>query len=161
MSGFQIIQEYPNHISGTSIIVRLLDGLGFRFYWSTVGLTENEYNFRPAKDCMSIEELVKHIWGLVNWICISMLSNQFKKPKNTTLLRESILEMLSLLRETLVSMDDKELAEVKINNNPFWHIINGPLADALTHVGQINSFRRLSNNPVPKANAFLGKPPKS
>ena len=161
MSGFQKIQGYPNHISGTSIIVRLLDGLGFRFYWSTEGLTENEYNFRPAKDCMSIGELVTHIWGLVNWMCISMLENQFKTPKNTTLARESILEMLSLLRETLVSMDDKELAEVKINNNPFWHIINGPLADALTHVGQINSFRRLSNNPVPKANVFLGKPPKS
>jgi hypothetical protein len=161
MGGFKTIQEYPSHISGTSIIVRLLDGLGFRFYWSTEGLTEKEYSFRPEQDCMSIEELVRHIWGLVNWICISVTSNRFKKPQEVISARENILEMLSQLRETFVSMDDKELTHIMINNNPFWHIINGPLADALTHIGQINSFRRLSNNPVPKANVFLGKPPNS
>jgi len=36
-------------------------------------------------------------------------------------------------------------------------IINGPLADALTHVGQINSFRRINGNPCKKVNVFNGK----
>jgi hypothetical protein len=38
-------------------------------------------------------------------------------------------------------------------------MINGPLADALTHVGQINAFRRLAGNPTPKARLFTGEPP--
>ena len=30
---------------------------------------------------------------------------------------------------------------------PFWNLINGPIADALWHVGQVVSFRRTSGNP--------------
>jgi hypothetical protein len=47
-----------------------------------------------------------------------------------------------------------------IDGRPFWHIINGPISDALSHVGQINSFRRLAGNPTPKANVFTGSPPR-
>ncbi|MCB0634908.1 MAG: hypothetical protein KDD15_34500, partial [Lewinella sp.] len=30
---------------------------------------------------------------------------------------------------------------------PFWNQLNGPIADALWHVGQVVSFRRASGNP--------------
>ena len=42
---------------------------------------------------------------------------------------------------------------------PVWNIMNGPLADALTHVGQINAWRRLNGNPVAPAAVFTGTPP--
>jgi len=32
---------------------------------------------------------------------------------------------------------------------PFWNLINGPISDALWHVGQVVSFRRGSGNPLP------------
>jgi hypothetical protein len=69
--------------------------------------------------------------------------------------------MIFALRDVLVSMNDKELMSITINKKPFWHIINGPIADALTHVGQINSFRRLAGNPTPKVNVFIGLPPEN
>jgi hypothetical protein len=56
-------------------------------------------------------------------------------------------------------MSDDDLSKVIIGDRPLWNIINGPVSDALTHVGQINSFRRLNGNPVPRANVFLGRPP--
>ena len=60
-------------------------------------------------------------------------------------------------------MSDEQLANCSIVNSqgpaPFWNMINGPLADALTHVGQINSWRRLAGNPAPKADVFRGRPP--
>ena len=41
---------------------------------------------------------------------------------------------------------------------PFWNAINGPIADALWHCGQIVSFRRSSGNPFPKGvSVFTGK----
>ena len=41
---------------------------------------------------------------------------------------------------------------------PFWNNINGPIADALWHAGQIVMLRRMSGNPInPKVNVFLGK----
>lgn len=160
MDLFHQIPQYPDNVSGNTILMRLLDGLGFRFRWSTEGLDENDYSFRPAPDCMSIEELIRHIWGLVNWVCQSMLTERFRKQDDISLVRRSILEMTHTLREALTSMSDEDLRGVTIEGRPFWHIINGPIADALTHIGQINSFRRLAGNPTPKANVFLGLPPR-
>jgi hypothetical protein len=110
---------------------------------------------------MSIEELVRHVWGLMNWVCQSILTEKFRKQDDITLVRESVLKMIHALRDVLTFMNEKELTSITINEKPFWHIINGPIADALTHVGQINSFRRLAGNPTPKAKVFLGLPPEN
>ena len=67
--------------------------------------------------------------------------------------------MVLFLRNEMSDISIEELSETTIDGRSFWHIINGPIADAFTHVGQINSFRRLSGNPVPKANVFTGTPP--
>lgn len=155
------IPSYPDRISGTTILIRLLDGLGFRFRWSTENLTYIDYSFRPGPDSMSIEELVRHVWGLINWVCQSILTDEFTKQDDILLVRHSVMEMIFVLRDVMVSMNDKELMSITLNEKPFWHIINGPIADALTHVGQINSFRRLAGNPTPKANVFIGLPPKN
>jgi hypothetical protein len=67
--------------------------------------------------------------------------------------------MLYRLREHFSGLDEQALAAITIQDHPFWHLLNGPLADALTHVGQINVFRRLAGNPTPKAGLFMGQPP--
>jgi hypothetical protein len=64
------------------------------------------------------------------------------------------------LRERMLTMSDDELNTLQILVKPFWHLINGPFSDALTHTGQINSFRRLAGNPIAGANVFKGVPPK-
>jgi len=159
MEFFHVIPEYPNALKGATVMQRLLDGLGFRFYWATEGLRVDDYAFRPADDVMSISELVEHIWGLVNWVNISINGVSQRRPEEIESVRSRVLEMLHELRTAVSEMNDDELSEVTIEGNPLWNIINGPVSDALTHVGQINSFRRLNDNPVPRANVFLGRPP--
>jgi hypothetical protein len=45
----------------------------------------------------------------------------------------------------------------KISDYPLWNLLNGPLADAINHVGQIVSFRRSAGNPIPAGvNVFRG-----
>lgn len=156
---FYKIPDYPSNISSISVIVRLIDGLGFRFHWATKGLTEENYSFTPGSKVKSIAELIEHIWGLVNWINVSLSGNKTKKPKEIIDIRNSALEIMESLRQTFLVSDENKLLKIKINHKPFWHIINGPLADALTHVGQINSLRRLAGNPTPKADVFKGNPP--
>lgn len=69
------------------------------------------------------------------------------------------------MRQKLDRLDDEKLAEHRVlrrrdgSSWPVWNVMNGPLADALTHVGQLNAWRRLSGNPVKPANVFLGVPP--
>ena len=43
----------------------------------------------------------------------------------------------------------------KTTEFPFWNQINGPISDALWHVGQVVSFRRSSGNPFPKGVSVL------
>ena len=38
---------------------------------------------------------------------------------------------------------------------PFWNMINGPIADAIYHTGQIVAFRRASGNPIQKGVRML------
>jgi hypothetical protein len=160
LSEYYKIPTYPDHLSGTSVLTRLLDGLGFRFFWATEGLRPEDYAYRPAKDTMSIEELAIHVWALMNWVSTSALLRPYLKPKNGAAAREEALVMIYEMRETVLAMSDKDLEKLRIQGKPFWHLINGPLSDALTHTGQINSFRRLAGNPVAGANVFNGEPPK-
>ena len=42
-----------------------------------------------------------------------------------------------------------------VEEYPFWNQLNGPIADAIWHCGQIVSFRRSSGNPFPKGVSLL------
>jgi hypothetical protein len=156
---YESVDRYPGKITGTSIIIRMLDGLGYRFRYATETLNQEDYQFSPGQGCKTIGEIVEHIWGLVNWVCQSIFEAKETRPKDIESQRIHILELITKLRTYFESIDDMELANIKIHKLPFWHIINGPLSDALTHTGQINTFRRLAGNPPVKSNVFRLKKP--
>jgi hypothetical protein len=155
---FRSITAYPQQENANGIVMRLIDGLGFRFYWATEGLTKEDHGFSPGSDCMTIGELIGHVWGLVNWIHGSFLGEEIadKKPEGPDGQREQIFEGLISIRNHVETLEQQELFALQIAGRPFWHCINGPLSDALTHTGQINSFRRLNGNVVPAHRPFLG-----
>ena len=156
---FRCVTGYPPHASGPAAIARLLDGLGFRFYWATEGLAAEHYGFTPGSSCMRIGELVGHIWGLTNWVYIAVFGQGEPRPADALGQRSHILDMLHRLRERFASLSDAELEAIAIDGRPFWHLLNGPLADALTHVGQINVFRRLAGAPARRSQPFTCTPP--
>ena len=156
-SHFRSVTTYPQQENANGIVMRLIDGLGFRFYWATEGLTEADYGFSPGDGCQTIGELVGHIWGLVNWIHLNVLGEGIaaQRPEDLAGRREQIFQGLCDIRSYIDTVDQDELFALQIDGNPFWHVINGPLSDALTHTGQINSFRRLNGNVVPAHRPFL------
>jgi len=160
MDYYYKIPDYPEKLSTTTVLTRMLDGLGFRFYWATEGLRAEDYSFRPAKDTMSIGELVMHVWQLMNWVSSGALKCPYRKPRSGEKAREQTLLIIHDLRNRMLNMSDEDLAKLRLGGKPFWNIINGPFSDALTHTGQINSFRRIAGNPVAGANVFRGEPPK-
>jgi hypothetical protein len=140
------------------MLQRLIDGLGYRFHWATAGLTPGDYAFSPGAGCQTIGALVGHIWGLVNWIHITLTGEGASwRPADPAEQRLHALTLLAELRDRLETVDEEALFELHIDEHPFWHMLNGPFSDALTHVGQIASFRRLHGNPVPKHSVFRGQ----
>lgn len=175
---YREIPPPPERLDGVSVLARLVDGLGFRYRWATEGLRAPDLAFRPSAGSMSIGEVLQHALGLVVWVEGSLRRSPKHEPEGLMdtvpvaseegleALRRETLETLVRLRALLLEKGDAALAEVTIigtpakGPQPFWSAINGPLADFLTHVGQIASWRRTAGNPAPAADVFRGLPPR-
>ena len=167
---FYEITEIPNEINSTNLMVRMIEGLGFRYHWATENITEKDLKYRPSKDAMSNYETIEHIYDLSNTIYNSSKSLPNTRSKKKTSmdfisLRKETLNNLKLTHEVFTSFNDEDLKNVKIifqgnSGNyefPIWNLINGPISDAIYHTGQLVSFRRTSGNPIPKGvDVFLG-----
>ena len=156
---YHTIPDCPDAVTASAIIARLLDGLGFRFRWATEGLAESDYTFLPSGGLISIGVMISHIWGLMNWIHMNVHGRALTRPDSIAEQREHVLEIITGLRRDIIAMNDEALRGVTIERLPFWHLINGPISDAIGHVGQINVMRRLAGNPPKSANVFTGVPP--
>ncbi|MCU0346894.1 MAG: hypothetical protein MUC59_08110 [Saprospiraceae bacterium] len=167
---YREIPAYPDGFTAENVAARSIDGLGFRFYWATEGLRAEDLAFRPTPESRSSEETIDHIMGLSNMI-LNAVKNQpnirtgeetsplsFEVKRQKTL--ENLQEASTLLKQPGTKLEDLHIIRQNGENRtefPFWNIMNGPLADALWHVGQVVTFRRSSGNPFsPKVNVFSG-----
>ncbi len=160
------IPSVPLEPDAQNIIARMADALAFRYYWATEDLKEEELNFKPSEDSMTLEKLLRHINDLILRVDAKFggESEQPKGKQSLKLLRSASLHNLSNLSNRLKNMtfqEFKKMMEEDASAYPFWFTLNGPLADALTHVGQVVSWRRIMGNPQKAGvNVFLGKSPK-
>ena len=159
---FEDISKTPTELTATNTILRTVEGLAFRYRWATENLSEENIKFRPHPTSMSIEEVNSHIYDLVeSTFRVFGGEKQNKDSLNSfKQIRTKSLLILIDLSEKLKKMSDEDLLEIEKNTSrklPFWYWINGPIADALTHVGQITSWRRIAGNPQLKGvNVFIG-----
>ena len=159
---FEDISKTPNDLTATNTLLRMVEGLAFRYRWATENLSEENIKFKPHPTSMSIEEVNAHIFDLVD--STNRVFGGEKQNKDSLnsfhKVRTKSLYILADLSERLKEMSDEDLSEIEKNTSrklPFWYWINGPLADALTHVGQITSWRRIAGNPqLNGVNVFIG-----
>lgn len=155
---FHTIEAYPERQDANGVVMRLIDGLGYRFFWATEGLTDDDYGFTPGAGCQTIGGLIGHVCGLINWLHIHVIGEGAgSRSPDPAGQRLQALDLLAAVRDRVAALDEAALFALRIDGDPFWHMVNGPFSDALTHVGQIASFRRLHGNPVPRHDVFLGQ----
>ena len=159
------IPDAPSEYSAETAVSRMIDGLGFRYYWASEGLREEDLTFKPSEEARTTRETINHICGLTYFFLNSIKGdvNQskdvsemtFKEVRTLTL--NNIKEASDLLK-TGTMLKDTKIRYSDGSEMPFWNNINGPIADAIWHVGQVVSFRRSSGNPYNnKASVFNGK----
>ncbi len=159
------IPDYPESYTAGSVAARMLDGLGFRYYWATEGLRAEDLAFRPNEDARTSAETIDHIYGLsqiiVNATMKKANGGDIKETEMTfEEKRKATLENIKTAADILRNSDD--ISQFKLifgeREFPFWNNINGSIEDAVWHCGQIVSFRRSSGNPYnSKASVFTGK----
>ena len=157
------IPEYPSSYSGPMVVARMMDGLGNRFYWATESLSEENLAYKPNDEARTIEETINHIFGLTEMVKRAVFQ-EGSESLDLISKRDMALENIRLISEKLKKSSEQELSEFNLIMNrkiefPFWNAINGPIADALWHTGQIVSLRRSAGNPFnSQFSVFLGQP---
>lgn len=163
------IPEYPASYTAGSVAARMIDGLGFRYYWATEGLRKEDLAYSPSEKGRTCGETIDHLYGLSNVIvnATTKTANDSSLPKieltyeekrkktlqNFKKASEILNESTDLTEFMLVFKSEKGSSEY-----PFWNNINGPIADAIWHTGQVVLLRRASGNPFnSKVSVFNGK----
>lgn len=163
------IPDAPETFTAAGVTARMIDGLGYRYYWATEGLRSEDLAYNPGNDGKTCSEVLEHIAGLSNFILTAIhkeVNGTRKVPENMSWSEQraftlnNLKEISDILRETGDVSECKIIfkREEKTSEFPFWNLINGPIEDAIYHTGQIVSYRRSSGNPSdPNVNVFRGK----
>ena len=149
--------DYPSDTDATpnQIIKRMIQGLGFRFFHATNNLRPNDYSFSPSDETMTASALCTHLVQLSKMIARLLGCELNLQETDNDEGRRRLC--LKYLEQVCVYLDQEPSALA--DHEQFWNCFNGPLADALTHVGQLNSWRRLNGNPLGSVNFFSGQAP--
>ena len=165
------IPAYPEEYSQETILARVIDGLGYRYYWATEGLREEDLAYNPGNEGRSTGETLNHILGLTNTVlnaCLNVPNIRSSDQGEMSWEDKRKKSLLNIKRASdhLKSGESDKAEDLKIISQrgertselPLWNLLNGHLADAIYHCGQIASFRRSSGNPMnPGVNVLSGK----
>ncbi len=162
------IPDPPDQYTPGAVVSRMIDGLGFRYYWASEGLRDEDLEYRPSKDGRSSGETLDHILDLSHVILNSALNkvNEPRKEQDLSFEQKREMTLRNLEKASVIFRSAEDLEEFKVifkgqeanREFPLWNQINGPISDAIWHCGQLVSLRRASGNPFSsKVSVFTGK----
>ena len=163
------IPDNPEAYTANTVAARMVDGLGFRFYWATEGLQPEDLSYKASAEGRTIEATVEHIMGLTQVLLNAVEGKpneggeqevtSYEQKRAKTL--DNIKRASEILKSERGELGDYDMIFVGTRGTseyPFWNLINGPIADAIWHSGQVVMLRRASGNPFnSKVSVLQGK----
>ena len=124
-------------------------------------------NFKTTEEARTTLETIDHVLGLSQVILNASLKepNGQREPVTLTFAEKRALILHNLKKAADILRNAEDLSQFTIvfdrggnvSEFPFWNNINGPIADAIWHTGQIVLLRRASGNPFnSKVSVFQG-----
>jgi len=110
------------------------------------GAPENYPELNIGKDIRTPRRILHHVTGVLSY------AHSFFEHYDTTYFEHKpwdeevryFYETLSKLDESLQEKEPREVSEEQL--------LQGPLSDAMTHIGQLLMLRRMAGSPVPSEN---------
>ncbi|HEX2897036.1 MAG TPA: hypothetical protein VHP63_03195 [candidate division Zixibacteria bacterium] len=131
--------------------------LAYRAAKTMRGAPESFANFKPSPSSKTPLEIAAHMGDLFDW-ALSMTSGE---PKWNTAVPQSWAKECERFFAALKKFDNALASEMPIKYE-ITKMFQGPIADALTHTGQLAMLRRLSGFPMKgesynRADIVIGK----
>ncbi len=104
-------------------------------------------DYRAETNTRTPHEIVWHMTGLMGYARTMMHGGSFEPPWIPSF-SDEVARFHGELQKLLTDLADSSLT-ARISDEQF---LQGPLADAMTHAGQLAMLRRLAGKPVPSEN---------
>jgi len=118
--------------------------INYRFRKSVKDYNHNFGEFSLGKGSRSTNEIINHMYKVIRStrIFIEKEKMEDKIPDKLNLKKE--IERFNVELENL----DKKLSDIELGMAYSKRLLQGPLSDLLTHIGQISMMQRLNDKPI-------------
>ena len=131
----------------TRILRHLVATIAFRASRALRDIPEDFESVRLAEGGMTARELLLHLSNVMSF-ALATVSGTERIRHDAVKWPQEVERFYSLLAQI-----DARLAEgASVLAGMDLKLVQGPLADALTHVGQLHAMRRMAGSPVPPTN---------
>jgi superfamily II helicase len=127
--------EYLRHTLAT---------IDYRFQKSVKYRNSAFGDYTLGKESRTPKEIINHMYFVISSTTIYILEEKVQEETPEKLSLELEIDRFNSEMKNL----DKVLSENDLEMNYSKRLLQGPLSDILTHIGQISMLSRLNNNPI-------------
>jgi hypothetical protein len=134
------------------LLQHFLGALAYRTQKALRGAPDSFAGFRASPTSRTPFELVWHMTGVIGYARTFLHGGDFEPPRLATFAEEVIR-----FHDTVAALSDDfgdASLTARITDE---QLLQGPLADAMTHAGQLAMLRRMHGDPVPSENFIFAR----
>ena len=130
-----------------SLLRHFLATLAYRTQKALRGAPDSFSEFRAGPNVRTPHELIWHMTGLVGY-ARTFFTGGVWQPDRLASFADEVRRFHDILGDLAEHLESGTISA----DTSFERLLQGPLADAMTHVGQLAMLRRLEGSPVPPEN---------
>jgi hypothetical protein len=142
----------PTNDSGRQLLRHTVSTLAYRAGKTLRDVPQSFATFSAAENCRRPAQILAHMGDLFDWALSIAQGKQAWKDSEPLPWAEEVKRFFS----TLQAFDDYLASNAPLADSPE-KLFQGPVADALTHTGQIAILRRLAGCPIRGENYYQAK----
>jgi hypothetical protein len=134
-------------MTSRALLQHFLAAIAYRTQKALRGAPGAFSEFRAGTNVRTPHELVWHMTGVIGYARTMLRGGEYA-PRRLATFSDEVSRFHAMLAALHTDFDDATLT-ASIRDDQFLH---GPLADVMTHAGQLALLRRLAGSPVPSEN---------
>jgi hypothetical protein len=144
MGRLTILRVRPQEIKN-DLLRHFLATLAYRGRKAIVGAPAGFANFDAGHSVRTPVEIVSHMSGVLTHAYSFLAPGETSNPQIGSWEQE-----VERFFQILTALDRLLELRVELKGRTQEQLLQGPLADAMTHVGQLAMLRRMASSPIPK-----------
>ncbi len=128
------------------MVRHFLAALAYRFHKAVKDAPEGFAELDAGHGIRSPLAIVHHVNGVLGYARVVLETGDLDHWHEVP--RLGWREQLALVHQTLEAIDALLAADRRIDPDKLQRLLQGPLADAMTHVGQLAMLRRVAGSPI-------------